>query len=117
MPIGQPAESTERPSDRRANAITPMRAGLALLVVFSHAYPVGGFGRDPLFGLTGQIQLGTLAVIAFFGLSGFLLAQSRLSSSLGRYVRRRALRILPGLWVCVVVLGLLAIPLAVTLGG
>jgi peptidoglycan/LPS O-acetylase OafA/YrhL len=117
MRIGRPAESVRSPTDMRDNAITPMRLGLALLVVFSHAYPVGGFGRDGLFDLTGQMQLGTVAVIGFFGLSGFLLAQSRISSSLGRFVLRRALRILPGLWVCIVLIGLLAVPLAVALGG
>ena len=87
-------------------------------MVISHAWPAGGFGRDFLFQATGEgVQLGTIAVAGFFGLSGFLLAKSRLSSSLGRYVRRRALRILPGLWVCLAVLGLLAIPAAVGLGG
>jgi peptidoglycan/LPS O-acetylase OafA/YrhL len=113
----RPLETTEGAVNPRANAITPMRLGLALLVVFSHAYPVGGFGPDGLFDLTGQMQLGTVAVIGFFGLSGFLLAQSRISSSLGRYILRRALRIIPGLWVCIVLIGLLAVPLAVALGG
>jgi peptidoglycan/LPS O-acetylase OafA/YrhL len=117
MRIGRPAESVRSPTDMRDNAITPMRLWLALLVVFSHAYPVGGFGRDGLFDVTGQMQLGTVAVIGFFGLSGFLLAQSRSSSSLGRYALRRALRILPGLWVCLVLIGLVAVPLAVALGG
>jgi peptidoglycan/LPS O-acetylase OafA/YrhL len=105
------AETGERAMNPRANAITAMRLGLALLVVFSHAYPVGGFGRDGLLDLTGQMQLATVAVIGFFGLSGFLLAQSRITSSLGSYVRRRALRILPGLWVCIVLIGLLAVAL------
>jgi peptidoglycan/LPS O-acetylase OafA/YrhL len=116
-PPSPPPETGEGVVSPRENAITPMRLGLAMLVIFSHAYPVGGFGRDGLFELTGQMQLGTVAVIGFFGLSGFLLAQSRISSSLGRYVLRRALRILPGLWVCIVLIGLCAVPLAVALGG
>ena len=58
---------------RADNAITPLRLGLALLVVFSHAFDVGGFGPDPLERVTGgQMKVGTVAVIAFFGLSGFL---------------------------------------------
>jgi peptidoglycan/LPS O-acetylase OafA/YrhL len=93
-----------------------MRLGLALLVVASHAYPAGGFGHDGLYDATG-VEVGTVAVAAFFALSGFLLAKSRLASSLSRYVRRRALRILPGLWVCLVITVLVGIPLAVALGG
>jgi peptidoglycan/LPS O-acetylase OafA/YrhL len=103
--------------DPRSNAITPMRLALALLVVFSHAFPAGGFGPDPLLAATGQMQLGTIAVIAFFGLSGFLLAGSRESSSLAAFARNRFLRLVPGLWVHLIVLGLVLIPLAVGLGG
>src|SRR3954454_11010981 len=117
MGLGRPAISSCGNGDPRSNGITAMRLGLALLVVFSHAYPVGGFGRDGFYDLTGQMELGTVAVIAFFGLSGYLLAGSRLSSSLRRYVARRALRILPGLWVCLVVLAAVVIPLAIQLGG
>jgi peptidoglycan/LPS O-acetylase OafA/YrhL len=106
-----------RPADQ-GNGITPLRLILALLVVVSHAWPAGDFGNDVLFEATGEgVAIGTVAVAGFFGLSGFLLAKSRLTSSLGRYVRRRALRILPGLWVCLAVVGFIAIPLALAMGG
>ena len=43
-----------RAYDPRANAITPMRLGLALLVVFSHSFVTGSFGYDPLYTHAGQ---------------------------------------------------------------
>ena len=47
---------------------------------------------------------GSLAVDAFFVLSGFLVARSYLQlHSVGRYAWHRALRILPGFWVALVV--------------
>lgn len=102
----------------RDNAITPLRLALAILVVFSHAFVAGGFGFDPLYGATGgQMQLGTVAVLGFFGLSGFLIARSRETSTLHAYLRNRALRIVPGLWACVAVTALVVVPLAVALGG
>jgi len=104
--------------DPRDNGITPLRLGLALLVVFSHSFLAGGFGYDPLYQVSGgQLQLGTVAVVAFFGLSGFLLARSRATAPLLAYVRNRALRILPGLWACLAIIAVGFIPLAVALGG
>jgi peptidoglycan/LPS O-acetylase OafA/YrhL len=114
---GAPDRTVRSTFDPRSNAITPMRLALALLVVFSHAFPAGGFGPDPLLATTGQLQFGTVAVIAFFGLSGFLLARSRESSSLAAFARNRLLRLGPGLWVHLLVLGVVLIPLAVALGG
>ena len=104
--------------NRADNAITPMRLGLALLVVFSHAFDIGGFGPDPLNRVTGgQMKVGTVAVIAFFGLSGFLLARSRETTSRAAFLRNRALRIVPGLWVCLAFVALVIVPIAVSLGG
>lgn len=39
-------------ADRR-NHITPLRLLLALLVVASHSYLLGGFGPDPIYALSG----------------------------------------------------------------
>ena len=49
------------------NAFTFFRLLLALAVVVSHGYYVGGFGHDPLWALSGgQVTAGTLAVLGFF---------------------------------------------------
>ena len=95
----------------RDNAITAIRLGLAALVVLGHAYEVGGFGADPLQVRCG-VTLGEVGVNSFFALSGFLVTRSLLSSrSTGSYFGKRALRILPGFWACLLVTGLGLFPL------
>ena len=88
--------------DPRSNGITALRLGLALSVLILHAWPVLG-GQDPVNSVAGGNLAGggELAVVAFFGLSGFLLVDSRRRLSTPGFLRHRALRILPGYWVCV----------------
>ena len=101
----------------RLNNLNLLRLIAAFAVMVSHAWPiVHGPGTPEPLQATGY-TLGTIAVMVFFGLSGFLIAASWLRDpSPGRFVRRRARRILPGLWgmlaLCVFVLG----PIASTLG-
>lgn len=87
------------------NSIGFVRALLAGLVVYSHAYYLGDFGAEPLLGLTGgTLVAGTLAVQAFFVLSGRLIAESWLRRPrLGVFLAHRALRLLPALWVCLAI--------------
>jgi peptidoglycan/LPS O-acetylase OafA/YrhL len=95
----------------RDNAITALRLGLAALVVLGHAYEAGGFGADPL-QVRGGVTLGELGVNSFFALSGFLITRSFLSSRSTRsYLWKRALRILPAFWACLLVTGLGLFPL------
>ena len=102
----------------RDNGITAARLGLALVVVASHCVTVGGYGPEPLLELThGRASLGLLAVIAFFALSGFLLAGSRERTSIAVFLRNRALRILPGYWLALGFTMLVAIPIAATMRG
>ena len=104
--------------DPRDNAITPLRLGLALLVVFSHSFVAGGFGFDPLYAVTsGTMQLGTVSVIAFFGLSGFLLAGTRARRSRRTFAWHRFLRIAPGLLVNLAVMAVIVVPLAGLMSG
>lgn len=91
----------------------------ASLVMFSHAYALTGHtGEEPLVRLSGgRTDAATVGVVVFFGISGFLIAQSlRASPSLVRYAIARALRIVPGLFVaklfCVAVIGWLATTLS-----
>jgi len=90
----------------RQNAVTLLRLGFAVLVVFGHAWEVGGRGPDPLMRAAG-VSCGEMGVNAFFALSGFLVTQSWLRSrSPWDYIRRRALRIFPGFWTCLGLTGL-----------
>lgn len=100
----------------RSNSIAFLRLVLALSVLFSHTFPLGGFsnGDDPLDLISGrQFNFGTVAVDGFFVLSGYLIARSFVSSSrLADYFWRRVLRIFPGYWVCLIVTALVVAPLA-----
>jgi len=70
--------------DRRLNNIDFLRLALALLVVFAHSFVItqGSDGAEPFMRLTrGQTTGGTVAVDAFFILSGFLITASYERSS------------------------------------
>lgn len=96
----------------RNNAFGFLRLVLAVLVVFSHCFPLGGFGREPLDALSkGRLNIGLVAVAMFFALSGFLIARSASNcSSVPRFLWHRFLRIFPGYWVCLVVCACLFVP-------
>jgi peptidoglycan/LPS O-acetylase OafA/YrhL len=57
-------------------------------------------------------RFGSLAVLCFFAISGYLISMSRESTTGGRYMWHRFLRIFPGYWVCVVFIAAVVAPLA-----
>lgn len=97
----------------RHNNFDTLRLAAATSVIFSHAFLLGEGRQDsePLMWLTGgQTILGVVGVFVFFTISGFLVTQSfEATGSPMRFLVKRALRIYPGLLVCllltVVVLG------------
>lgn len=93
----------------RDNALNLIRLVLAVLVIVSHAFPIGGFGPDPAIGGLG---LGSFAVGGFFAISGYLITQSRFRSDLKTYSIKRALRIMPGYWACLIFTAIIAAGLA-----
>ncbi len=93
----------------RDNALNFARLVLAGLVIVSHAWPAGGFGKDPQLG---DLTVGSWAVAGFFAISGYLVTGSRMRLSLDQFVLRRALRIYPGFWVCLLVVAFALAPLA-----
>ncbi len=98
----------------RDNAFTFLRLWLALQVVFSHTFLLGGYGPDPLQALKGSgfYDLGGMAVFGFFSISGFLVTRSFFeTSSAARYFWKRALRIFPAFWCSLLVLALVIGPL------
>lgn len=92
----------------RDNALNFARLVLAGLVIVSHTWPAGGFGKDPRLG---DLTLGSWAVAGFFAISGYLVTGSRMRLSIGRFAARRALRIYPGFWVCLLVVAFVFAPL------
>ena len=100
------------PPSTAQNGITAARLGLALLVVVSHSFVLTGH-LEPLVAETGQLSLGFAAVLGFFGLSGWLLAGSRLRTTPLPFLRNRALRIYPAYWIAI----LFTAAVAVAFGG
>jgi len=90
-------------ANSRDNNFKLIRLLAALLVLFSHSFPVSlGIGnKDPLYSLTG-ITLGTIAVDIFFFTSGFLVASSLCNrKNIVAFFWARFIRIYPGLIVSV----------------
>lgn len=111
----QPAQRLSDVYQPGANAFAFLRFTLAGLVMAGHSWEVGGFGADPLQRQSG-VTLGAMAVHAFFVVGGFLVAGSfTQSTSISSYLAKRALRILPGFWACLIISAAFLVPLAVAL--
>ena len=94
------------------NSFNFLRLLCASVVLFSHTGWMAQHDVDWL------RNLGPMAVIVFFGISGFLLARSlTLDSSTYKYLVNRFLRIYPGFLVMVLVTALLLAPLTWVLSG
>ena len=93
-----------------------LRLALAVLVIFSHSFPLGAGSElhEPLRVLThGQMTLGAFAVDLFFVMSGFLIAGSaERSRNLGSYLKKRVARIYPAFIVSAVLMALVVLPRA-----
>lgn len=129
MPLSLPATpiTSVKPPPSRAvvpkhphdNCFDVLRLLLAVSVLYSHSYYVGGFGDEGFLRFCkGQTIAGTIGVLGFFGLSGFLVGSSysRCPTTV-EFLRRRALRIFPGFWVCLLFTAFVATPLIVVLKG
>lgn len=101
----------------RDNNFTAVRLLAATAVLLSHAFQIttGRSDMEPMVASTGY-SLGEQAVHVFFGLSGFLVAASiEQRRDAIDFAVARALRIFPGLIVCVLVSALLIGPIVTTL--
>lgn len=97
--------------DPKHNSLNFIRLFLAILVVFSHSYELGGYGIDPL-KIYCKITFGEFAVNSFFVISGFLITASFInSSSVWQYLWKRILRIFPGFWTCLLLTALVLCPI------
>jgi peptidoglycan/LPS O-acetylase OafA/YrhL len=101
--------------DPRNNALNAWRLLLAAEVVFWHSWPTTG--RIPSLRWVCQLLL-CVGVDGFFAISGFLITASWLSNPrLRDYLLARAVRILPGLYVCLVVTAFVIAPIGVAIQG
>ncbi len=95
-----------------ANAFDALRCLLAASVIYSHAFLLGGYGAEPFYvWCKSQAIVGELAVLGFFGLSGYLVTASYTRSrGLLDYFTKRIRRIVPGLWACLAVTAFVLAP-------
>ena len=92
--------------DRKNNSFDLARIILALMVIYSHSYPLWGrAGGDVIQRFSnGRFSAGSVAVSGFFVISGFLITQSIMnSSSKKHFLFKRILRIIPGFLACLCV--------------
>lgn len=89
----------------RDNAFDSVRLFAASAVIISHSFALtrGSDLTEPLFRMTqGQATIGLSAVGIFFIVSGVLISMSfDRSKAAARFALNRALRLFPGLWVCI----------------
>jgi peptidoglycan/LPS O-acetylase OafA/YrhL len=102
--------------DTSSNNFDFIRLLLAVLVIFSHCYPLtlGTTLEEPIAKAThGYVSGGSLAVDTFFLISGYLVTASLLrSKSLWSYFRKRISRIYPGFIGVTLFNLLIVVPLA-----
>lgn len=100
--------------DPRNNALNAFRLALAAEVMLFHSWPITH--RMPPAAI---LQLFfSVGVDGFFAISGFLIARSWLTDPRIRdYLAARALRILPGFYVCLIITAFVFAPISVAIQG
>lgn len=99
----------------RGNALNAWRLALATGVILWHSWPLTG--RQVSFAPAHQI-LRDVWVDGFFAISGFLITWSWFRHPrLRDYFAARGLRILPGLWVCLIMTAFVIAPISVAIQG
>ncbi len=90
------------------NSFTALRWILASSVMISHGWDLTQYARglDPTVAIL-SFPISRLAVFLFFALSGFLVTGSLFKRGVASFIKARALRLLPGLWVMLLVVPLL----------
>lgn len=89
----------------RSNSFDIVRHIAALIVLISHHFVLSGM-KEPTF--PGFKAWGTVALIAFFSISGYLITKSMMRSDcVAEFTKKRLLRIYPGLIACGLVIYIL----------
>ena len=108
---------TGNTTPKPVNGFAVLRIVAALAVVLDHSFML--LGRDTLTVATWSdrsMDLGGLAVLTFFGISGYLITSSWLGEPrLAAFVRKRVLRIWPGLLMLLLLTVFVLGPLVTTL--
>ena len=87
--------------ESRRNSLDLLRLIAASLVILGHSYTVVGSGVDPMAAWNGSVYSGLFALHVFFFISGLLVTNSFLHKpDIVTWFGSRVLRILPALFVC-----------------
>lgn len=106
--------------NNQKNAFDLLRLLLAGCVLITHGLLIGGYRlMDPLYYFSkGQTDLAEFGVMGFFALSGYLITASfERADNIFIYAGHRALRILPGFWVCLLLTAFIFAPAIYVLTG
>ncbi len=99
---------------RSENNFDLLRLIAALMVLFGHSFDLTGT-PEPLNQLN-EVGWGSVGVLIFFSISGFLVARSwDFDRHIGAFAAKRALRLLPGLIVALLLSALVLGPIVTTL--
>ncbi|ADW68908.1 acyltransferase family protein [Granulicella tundricola] len=102
--------------NQRENNFDFLRLALAVLVIYSHSFPLGlsSDAQEPIFRWTnGQMTGGSIAVDLFFIMSGFLItASAERSGSVFSFLKKRVLRIYPAFVVASLLSAVVVVPMA-----
>lgn len=99
-------------SKGRINNITFLRllAAISVIIGHSHAIVFNG-GQDIVTKITGYAHIGGVAVDFFFLLSGFLVTSSLVKNGIIHYLVSRSFRLIPALWVYLLITVLIIGPI------
>src|SRR6185437_13955604 len=97
----------------KSNNFGFLRFFLACAVLYDHLFILGGFGSEPISSrIAHQEDVGSLAVLGFFIISGYLVTASFINSkTILSYSLKRFLRIMPAFWICLIVTAFIFAPL------
>ena len=101
--------------DPRLNALNVVRLLMAVGVIFWHSFPLTGtdIAFDPLRQFVAEVW-----VDGFFAVSGFLITASWMRRpEVREYLLARAIRIIPGFYVCLVITAFVVAPIGVAMQG
>lgn len=95
-------------SNGRITFLDAIRGAASLMVVIGHSLEAGNFANDG-----GQlvVNLGRIGIIAFFLVSGYVVAFSLARQSFATFWIRRFFRLFPVYWACVFLYVLINVPL------
>lgn len=100
--------------DPRKNALNALRLALATEVILFHSFPI----TKHMPPAAANQLLFSVGVDGFFAISGFLISRSWLTDPhLRDYLAARALRILPGFYVCLIVTAFVFAPVSEAIQG